>query len=101
MLERRLANLKLTGGYIHDNLIKCVNQKLGHLERAEYFCYKCKAEMTEVSNDVFLCPNCNVKYDTTQYKFKRPHIHLRKARTTTGNNGNNEESNDNDFDFPF
>lgn len=101
MLERRLANLNLTGGYIHDNLRKCVNEKLGHLERAEYFCYKCKAEMTEASNDVFQCPNCDVKYDTIKYKFKRPHIHLRKTRATTGNNGNNNETNDDDFDFPF
>jgi len=100
MLERRLANLKLTGGYIHENLIKCVSEKLGHLERGEYFCYKCKAEMTEVDNDIFQCSNCNVKYDTTKYKFKRPHIHLRKRKATTGNNGNNE-SNDNDLDFPF
>ncbi len=102
MLERRLSNLKLTGGYIHDNLVRCVNEKLGHLERAEYFCYKCKSEMTEISNEIFQCSKCNVKYDTTKYKFKRPHIHLRKTKTTTGNNGNNDEkSNDDDFDFPF
>lgn len=100
MLERRLANFKLTGGYIHENLIKCVSEKLGHLERGEYFCNKCKAEMTEVDNDIFQCSNCNVKYDTTKYKFKRPHIHLRKRKATTGNNGNNE-SNDNDLDFQF
>lgn len=99
MLERRLSNLKLTGGYIHDNLVKCVNEKLGHLERGEYFCYKCKSEMTEISNDIFQCSNCNVKYDTTKYKFKRPHIHLRKARATTENNGNDNESNDDDFPF--
>jgi len=101
MLERRLSNLKLTGGYIHDNLVKCVNEKLGHLERGEYFCYKCKSEMTEISNDIFQCSNCNVKYDTTKYKLKRPHIHLRKARATTENNGNDNESNDDDFILPF
>lgn len=101
MLQRRLSNLQQTGGYIHDNFVKCVNEKLGHLERAEYFCYKCKSEMTEISNDIFQCLNCNVKYDTTKYKFKRPHIHLRKARATTENNGNDNESNDDDFDFPF
>lgn len=99
MLERRLANLKLTGGYIHENLIKCVSDKLGHLERGEYFCYKCKAEMTEVENDVFQCSNCNVKYDTTIFKFKRPHIHLRERKATTRNNGDNESSMDNDFPF--
>ncbi|MBA3985220.1 MAG: hypothetical protein H0X63_01240, partial [Flavobacteriales bacterium] len=100
MLESRLLNLKLTGGYIHENLVKCVSEKLGHLERGEYFCYKCKTEMTEVGRDIFQCSNCNIKYDTTKYKFKRPHIHLRQRKETTGNNGNNE-SNDNDLDFPF
>lgn len=103
MLERRLANLKLTGGYIHENLVKCVSEKLGHLERGEYFCYKCKAEMAEVDNDIFQCSNCNVKYDTTKYKFERPHIHLRQRKATTGNNGNNgnNESNETEQDFPF
>ncbi|OZI05349.1 hypothetical protein BWI93_25920 [Siphonobacter sp. BAB-5385] len=101
MLERRLSNLKLNGGYIHNSLVKCVNEKLGHLEKAEYFCYKCKSKMTETSNDIFQCLNCNVKYDTTKYKFKRPHIHLRQTRETTGNNGKSDELNDDDFDFPF
>ena len=101
MLQRRLANLELTGGYIHDNLKKCVNEKLGHLERAEYFCYKCKSEMTELSNDVFQCPTCDVKYDTTKYQIKRPHIHLRQTKVTSGNNDNNNESNEDESDFPF
>ena len=81
MLQRRLANLQTTGGYIHQNLIKCVNEKLGHLERAEYFCYKCKDEMQETSTDLFNCSKCNVKYDTTKYKIKRTHRHLRTTNT--------------------
>ena len=76
MLERRLSNLKLTGGYIHDNLVKCVNEKLGHLERGEYFCYKCKSEMKEISNDIFQCSSCNVRYDTRIYNLKRPHKYI-------------------------
>jgi len=83
MLERRLSNLKLNGGFIHDKLVKFVDEKLGHLERAEYFCYKCKSEMTETSSDIFKCFNCGVVYDTTKYKFKRPHRHLVKKE----NNG--------------
>lgn len=90
MLERRLANLKLNGGYIHENLIKCVEEKLGHLERGEYFCYKCREGMTEVYNDFFKCSKCDVKYDTTKYKIKRPHIHLSKIKALTENNGNNK-----------
>jgi hypothetical protein len=79
MLERRLSNLKVNGGKIHSNLINCVNLKLGHLERAEYFCYKCKVQMKEVKDDVFHCTNCEVKYDTTKYKIKRIHKHLPKT----------------------
>ncbi len=75
MLKRRLENLKLNGGYIHGNLIKCVEEKLGHLERAQYFCYKCVEPMQETSHDVFECSKCNVKYDTTKYNFERPHRH--------------------------
>jgi ribosomal protein L37AE/L43A len=86
MLKRRLTNLETTGGYIHDNLRTCVNEKLGH-ERGVYFCYKCKTKMTEKSIDVFQCPNCNVKYDTTKYQFKRPHKHLVQTVTAGNNDG--------------
>jgi cold shock CspA family protein len=87
MLERRLSNLQTTGGYIHPNLIECVKLKLGHLERSEYFCYKCKDHMEETTPDIFHCNNCNVKYDTTKYKFKRIHKNLPKT-TVTDNLGN-------------
>jgi len=94
MLEKRLNNLRLTDipdtslkQRIIDDLTYKVENKLGHLERAEYFCYKCKTEMTEVSNDIFQCSNCNVKYNTTKYKFNRPHIHLRTPKAAPGNNG--------------
>jgi len=106
MLERRLNNLNLADipntplkQKIINDLIYKLKNKLGHLERGEYFCYKCKAEMTEVSNDIFQCLNCYVIYDTTKYKFKRPHIHLRQTKTATGKNGNND--NNEEYDFPF
>lgn len=72
MLERRLKNLKATGGFIHPNLKMCVEEKLGHLERAEYFCYKCEKKMVETEHDIFHCNNCDVIYDTSIYNFKRP-----------------------------
>jgi len=89
MMERRLSNLKLTGGYVHENLIKSVNEKAGHLEKAEYFCYKCKSEMLEVRSDLFQCYKCNVKYDTAQYKFNRPHKHLKKKKKSVGDEFDN------------
>jgi len=101
MLERRLSNLKLTGGYIHDNLVKCVNEKLGHLERGEYFCYRCKSEMTEINNDIFQCSNCNVRYDTRIYNFKRPHKYLNTMKKTDDKNESSKENNDFNFDIPI
>ncbi len=84
MLQRRLSNLNLTGGYIHPNLIECVNAKLGHLERAEYFCYKCSNGMNETSTDIFECAKDQVKYDTTKYNLKRPHKGLEKPHNRGG-----------------
>ncbi|GAB3789237.1 hypothetical protein GCM10028818_57380 [Spirosoma horti] len=72
MLNRRLTNLREVGGYIHPNLISSVQDKAGHLERAEYFCYKCTKKMIEVKPDVFYCKEDNVTYDTVKFRFKRP-----------------------------
>lgn len=80
MFENRLSNLELTGGHIHQSLLRCLNEKLGHLERAFYFCHKCGLEMSEISVDIYKCLSCNVKYDTTKYKFKRPHKGLKIAK---------------------
>lgn len=77
MFKRRLSYLQLNGGYIHGDLIRCLDKKLGHLERAEYFCYKCENKMVETSDDIFKCNQCNdVTYDTTKYHFERPHKQL-------------------------
>ena len=80
MLNRRLSNLKTTGGYIHENLIERVEGKLGHLERAQYFCYKCASNMEETAIDIFHCNQCHVTYDTTKFKFERPHKHLKTPK---------------------
>lgn len=88
MLNRRLNNLKTTGGFIHQNLVDCVNDKKGHKEKNEYFCYKCAGIMTEVIDDVsngphfFRCLNCNVEYHPSS-TIQRPHLHLRRANYPT------------------
>ena len=75
MMERRLQNLETTGGYIHENLKYAVNRKLGHLERAEHFCYNCGNSMDETSPDIFNCDKCGIEYDLKENKFKRPYKH--------------------------
>ncbi len=82
MLERRLSSLKTTNGYIHSSLLYEVEHKLGHLERSEYYCFKCGVEMDETDTEIFRCHNCNVTYDTKKYNFKRPHRQMKKTKET-------------------
>ena len=69
MFKRRLDNLKLVGGYIHPELIKNVEEENGHLEKAEYYCYKCKGMMTEINEKQYKCDSCNVSYDFDKFKW--------------------------------
>ena len=78
MLSRRLSNLESNGGYIHQELRTKVKEQLGHLERAEYFCYKCGNDMTEYSSTVYKCGDCLVEYDLNKFKLDHPHKHLRR-----------------------
>ena len=78
MLERRLNSLKATGGYISTSLQKAVDDKLGHQERAEQYCYKCGKLMDEIADEFFKCNACGIKYDLGKNKFKRPNRHLGK-----------------------
>src|SRR5690606_22646970 len=73
MMSRRLSNLQTTGGYIHENLRNAVKNKLGHLERAEHYCYQCGEMTDEVGDDVFHCQSCSIQYDVSKNKFKRHH----------------------------
>lgn len=76
MMSRRLQNLETTGGYIHGNLRQAVENKLGHLERGEHFCYNCGGGMKETENEIFFCEKCDITYDLRKNRFKRPHKHL-------------------------
>lgn len=79
MFNRVLNNLKTTGGNIHPNLINAVTNQLGHLDREEHFCYICGEMMEEISDEKFKCNSCNIQYDLTSNKFKRPLSHLSKT----------------------
>lgn len=78
MFIRRLNNLEKTGGLIHPDLSLKIENKAGHLELAEYYCHSCGKMMTEINTDVFKCFDCNVVYNTEQYRFKRVHKSLRR-----------------------
>lgn len=76
--ERRLISLEADNlenskkVWIYNDIKKKHDNKLGHLERSKYFCYKCGKEMEETGIDYFECFECDIHYDTVKYKFKRP-----------------------------
>lgn len=88
MFKRRLDALQTTGGLLPADLIRKVNNKEGHLERAEYFCHKCGDVMRETNVDIFNCNKCDVTYDTGIFRFKRENKSLRPADYPTGSNNN-------------
>lgn len=66
--QRTQQNLNITGGSeleILQNLL--INNKSGHLEKAEYFCYKCGQWMMEYSKNLYKCNDCHVTYDISRY----------------------------------
>jgi cold shock CspA family protein len=65
--ERRLNNLNTTTGQVDEGLLFAVNNKIGHLEKAEYFCYKCGQVMVEHPNKKFKCRDCNIDYKLSDY----------------------------------
>jgi cold shock CspA family protein len=81
MLETRLDNLKTNNATIPEDLEFKVENKLGHLERAEHYCYKCSNKMTEIDKDIFKCKPCDVTYNLVDNYFERPHRHLTQNPT--------------------
>lgn len=67
--KRRLESLKKVGGYIHPELIENVEKQNGHLEKKEYYCYKCAGMMTELDENTFKCSKCNVIYNLDKFKW--------------------------------
>lgn len=66
MFKRRLDNLN-TNSQNDSRLEQLVSNNEGHLEKAEYFCYKCVQVMVEHPNKKFKCRDCKVEYDLSKY----------------------------------
>lgn len=66
--------------WVYNDTKRKQEYKLGHLDKGEYFCYKCGDPMEETAYDIFNCKKCNTKYDTTKYHFKRENKHLSEIK---------------------
>ncbi len=75
MFKRRLDKL-ITNGQNDLRLGQLVTNNEGHLEKAEYFCYKCGQVMIEHPNNKFKCNHCNIDYNLSDYsQIERLWIH--------------------------
>ncbi len=88
MFKRRLNSHENTGDYRHENLRYKVANNVGHIERAEYYCYYCGNMMTEIDNEYYLCEDCDVEYKTEEYNLDRSFKHLRRIDYPTLIKGN-------------
>jgi hypothetical protein len=75
MVQRR-DRLHEVGQYIPRGLNQDIKKKVGHLERAQHFCYECGKEMEENAPKRFHCPEGHVEYDLKEADFDRPHRDL-------------------------
>jgi len=85
--ERRLKNLTINGGKKSTRLQCLIQKKVGHLEKAEYFCYQCGQTMREYSQTLYKCNDCKTQYDLSKYSQllkKQIHLNLRRDDYPTG-----------------
>jgi len=76
-VEQRMEN----GADMTLSRLRFVEDKLGHLERAQHFCYCCGQEMKETGPETFECINQDCdrhpKYELEGYRLDRRYRHLR------------------------
>lgn len=68
--RKRLDNLRMTGGYISQNLHFFIDHLQGHWERNEFYCYKCGERMI-LQEDEKVCPKCETRYGKAKVSTKR------------------------------
>ncbi len=51
-------------------MIDFVNDKRGHLEKREFYCWKCGERMSYIGDNVYECNSCRVRYDRKKFDFE-------------------------------
>lgn len=67
---QRIANNKELGIQTNPYLIDFFERKLGHLEKREFFCWKCGRLMNHIGDSVYECPTCGVRYERKKYDYE-------------------------------
>jgi hypothetical protein len=67
---KRIANkLQLVGKPISSDLRYKIENKVGHLDKREHFCYKCGNQLVNEGGEDYECKICLYEVDLTKYKF--------------------------------
>lgn len=69
LYRRRLDKLQNVGGYIPESLVASVKNQKGHLEKKDYYCYKCGGKMDKFFNNGCRCTRCAVEYNFDKFKW--------------------------------
>lgn len=86
---KRIANkLQSFGKSISSDLRYKIENKVGHLDKREHFCYKCGILMVNEGEEVYECKTCLYEMDLSKYKFNSI-------------NGFQKNSDDESEDLPF
>lgn len=70
IVAQRIKNRQKLGIGPAPYLQDFVNLKLGHLEKREFYCYKCGDKMDNNGGSLFVCRNCGVEYNRQSYDYE-------------------------------
>lgn len=68
--EQRIENLKTLGQPIPRYWYDFLYNRMGHLEKREFYCYKCGERAMSIGDGKFSCNSCGVTYDRKQFDYQ-------------------------------
>lgn len=68
--QQRIDNCSKIGIRPNPYFVDFINNRLGHLEKREFFCWKCGRLMNHIGDSVYECPICGVRYERKKYDYE-------------------------------
>lgn len=68
--QQRIDNCKEVGIPPNPYFIDFINNSRGHLEKREFYCWKCGKLTDHIGDSVYVCPTCGVRYERKKYDFE-------------------------------
>ena len=68
--QQRIDNCREVGIPTNPYFIDFVKNMRGHLEKREFYCWKCGTLTIPIGDDKFECPVCGVQYERKKYDFE-------------------------------